>query len=169
VHDKRRASDEGMAEVTDFMPVGRDPREIVRIAKAVRGPLRFRMECRPAFDYAREAHDVTLAGEPESLKLLFSNLWSNALDFAPEGSAITVAASRMTSMARGEQSAPVSRIGRSPIRIQVQTIAPRLLLRGSNENLSRAWANPAIPSMDGRHNKEVGAQSFRRAATLRQS
>jgi len=39
--------------------------------------------------------DVTLAGEPESLKLLFSNLWSNALDFAPEGSAITVALRRI--------------------------------------------------------------------------
>ncbi|HEY8977937.1 MAG TPA: two-component system sensor histidine kinase CreC [Burkholderiaceae bacterium] len=38
--------------------------------------------------------DVTLAGEPESLKLLFSNLWSNALDFAPEGSAITVSLRR---------------------------------------------------------------------------
>jgi two-component system, OmpR family, sensor histidine kinase CreC len=38
--------------------------------------------------------DVTLAGEPESLQLLFSNLWSNALDFAPEGSAITVALRR---------------------------------------------------------------------------
>jgi len=39
--------------------------------------------------------DVTLAGEPESLKLLFSNLWSNALDFAPEGSSITVALRRV--------------------------------------------------------------------------
>jgi two-component system sensor histidine kinase CreC len=39
--------------------------------------------------------DITLAGEPESLKLLFSNLWSNALDFAPEGTAITVALRRV--------------------------------------------------------------------------
>ena len=39
--------------------------------------------------------DVTLAGEPESLKLLFSNLWSNALDFAPEGTAITVSLRRV--------------------------------------------------------------------------
>jgi len=39
--------------------------------------------------------DVTLAGEPESLKLLFSNLWSNALDFAPEDSAITVSLRRV--------------------------------------------------------------------------
>ena len=39
--------------------------------------------------------DVTLAGEPESLRLLFSNLWSNALDFAPEGTAITVSLRRV--------------------------------------------------------------------------
>jgi two-component system, OmpR family, sensor histidine kinase CreC len=39
--------------------------------------------------------DVTLAGEPESLLLLFSNLWSNALDFAPEGSAIAVSLRRI--------------------------------------------------------------------------
>ena len=32
--------------------------------------------------------DVTLRGDPESLALLFSNLWSNALDFAPEGSSL---------------------------------------------------------------------------------
>ena len=39
--------------------------------------------------------DITLDGEPESLKLLFSNLWANALDFAPEGSAITVSLRRV--------------------------------------------------------------------------
>jgi len=40
--------------------------------------------------------DITLAGaEPDSLKLLFSNLWANALDFAPEGSAITVSLRRV--------------------------------------------------------------------------
>ena len=39
--------------------------------------------------------DVTLAGEAESLVLLFSNLWANALDFAPEGTAITVSLRRV--------------------------------------------------------------------------
>jgi len=59
---------EGMGEVTDFMPIGREAggeteqitRQIVRIARAVRGPVRFRMECRPAFDYARAAHNLSL-------------------------------------------------------------------------------------------------------------
>jgi two-component system sensor histidine kinase CreC len=39
--------------------------------------------------------DIALTGEPESLVLLFSNLWANALDFAPEGSAITVSLRRV--------------------------------------------------------------------------
>jgi len=39
--------------------------------------------------------DIELAGDPESLVLLFSNLWSNALDFAPEGSAITASLRRV--------------------------------------------------------------------------
>ncbi len=38
--------------------------------------------------------DVTLRGDPESLGLLFSNLLANALDFAPEASAITLALRR---------------------------------------------------------------------------
>ena len=61
-------ADQGMAEVTDFMPIGREAggqteqpcRQIIRIARAVRGPVRFRMECRPAFDYARATHEVRI-------------------------------------------------------------------------------------------------------------
>lgn len=58
---------EGVGEVIDFMPV-RDDRyvrsrfvmhEIVRIARAVRGAVRFRLECAPAFDYARRGHTMT--------------------------------------------------------------------------------------------------------------
>ena len=61
--------DHGMGEVTDFMSVGRESggktdqsaRQIVRIAKAIRGPLRFRVECRPAFDYARQKHEIEIS------------------------------------------------------------------------------------------------------------
>jgi GH15 family glucan-1,4-alpha-glucosidase len=64
-------SDHGMGEVTDFMSVGRDAggqtdqsaRQIVRIARAIRGPLRFRMECSPAFDYARLKHELEIVQE----------------------------------------------------------------------------------------------------------
>ena len=39
--------------------------------------------------------DIALTGNPESLGLLFSNLWANALAFAPEGTAITVSLRRV--------------------------------------------------------------------------
>jgi GH15 family glucan-1,4-alpha-glucosidase len=65
----RFLSDEGVGEVIDFMPVqpGRPARggdclhQIVRIARAVRGSVHFRLECRPAFDFARKPHELTLA------------------------------------------------------------------------------------------------------------
>jgi len=55
---------EGVGEVIDFMPVQEDRdmasgsvmHEIVRIARAVRGAVRFRLECAPAFNYARTPH-----------------------------------------------------------------------------------------------------------------
>jgi two-component system sensor histidine kinase CreC len=47
---------------------------------------------------ARE--ETTLMGDPESLGLLFSNLWANALDFAPDGSTLECALSRHGSEAR---------------------------------------------------------------------
>ena len=56
----------GAAELADFMPAGRAVSgdrhclQLVRRITAVRGILRFRMECRPAFNYARDAHTATL-------------------------------------------------------------------------------------------------------------
>ena len=55
---------EGVGEVIDFMPVKNDRavdshsvmHEVVRIARAVRGAVRFRLECAPAFNYARTPH-----------------------------------------------------------------------------------------------------------------
>jgi GH15 family glucan-1,4-alpha-glucosidase len=60
---------EGVGEVIDFMPVRESKNqqsesvihEIVRIARAVRGEVRFRLECAPAFNYARTAHRATPA------------------------------------------------------------------------------------------------------------
>ena len=57
---------EGAAELTDFMPVGAAAaqhgcRQLLRRVSAVRGTTRFRMECRPAFNYARDSHEVTFA------------------------------------------------------------------------------------------------------------
>ena len=46
---------DGVAEVSDFMPVedARQAHTVVRRAKTVRGEVRFQMRCEPGFDYAR--------------------------------------------------------------------------------------------------------------------
>ena len=54
------------AELIDFMPVGTDSdfatshRQVIRRVTAVRGNMRFRVECRPAFNYARDDHKTVL-------------------------------------------------------------------------------------------------------------
>ena len=66
--------DAGMGEVTDFMSIGRESggetqqtsRQLVRIAKAVRGPIPFQMECRPAFDYGRQPHEIEMSSDGRS-------------------------------------------------------------------------------------------------------
>lgn len=56
----RFLSDDGVAEVSDLMPIGdgAPAHDVVRRAKTVRGEVRFRMVCQPSFDYARAAHTV---------------------------------------------------------------------------------------------------------------
>jgi GH15 family glucan-1,4-alpha-glucosidase len=58
----RFISADGVAEVMDFMPVTgervTDAHRLVRIVTMVRGSMRFRVECRPRFDYAREEHQI---------------------------------------------------------------------------------------------------------------
>jgi GH15 family glucan-1,4-alpha-glucosidase len=54
---------DGVGEVHDFMPIHRDPhhvRRLVRQVVAVRGEMRFELECRPRFDYGRERHELEL-------------------------------------------------------------------------------------------------------------
>src|SRR5262249_41614709 len=53
--------EDGVGEIEDYMPVagsGRVPDEVIRRVRVVRGRLPFRMECRPAFDYARADHET---------------------------------------------------------------------------------------------------------------
>jgi GH15 family glucan-1,4-alpha-glucosidase len=57
----RFLSPRGVAEVMDFMPVmgpTEKRRRLVRGARVVRGSINFEVECRPAFDYARQEHEV---------------------------------------------------------------------------------------------------------------
>jgi GH15 family glucan-1,4-alpha-glucosidase len=56
---------DGVGEVTDFMPVEarvaeRAESRIIRLVNVVRGTMKFRVVCRPAFDYARARHEVTI-------------------------------------------------------------------------------------------------------------
>src|SRR3989440_3932173 len=56
---------DGVGEVIDFMPLVQrntpTPRHrIARLVRAVRGQLRFLLECEPRFDYARRDHDLQL-------------------------------------------------------------------------------------------------------------
>jgi len=54
------------AELVDFMPVGTDSdfatshRQVIRRVTAVRGRMNLRVECRPAFNYARDDHETVL-------------------------------------------------------------------------------------------------------------
>ncbi len=61
----RFLSDDGVAEVSDFMPIedGRHAHDVVRRAKTVRGEVRFRMVCQPRFDYARATHTAERTGD----------------------------------------------------------------------------------------------------------
>ena len=61
----RFLSPDGVGEITDFMPVGLPQKEqqlhqLVRRVHVVRGTMSFRMECFPAFNYARDEHTVQL-------------------------------------------------------------------------------------------------------------
>ncbi|MBE9180438.1 glycoside hydrolase family 15 protein [Oculatella sp. LEGE 06141] len=53
----------GVGEIVDFMPVGLQPDErgyhwLVRRVRVIRCTMTFRMECRPAFNYARDPHET---------------------------------------------------------------------------------------------------------------
>jgi len=57
----RFATPEGVAEVTDFMPI-EDDREarhdLIRDIRVIRGRIPIDIDCRPAFDYARQQHTI---------------------------------------------------------------------------------------------------------------
>src|SRR5712691_3387264 len=60
---------DGVAEVSDFMPVedAGQAHNLVRRVKTVRGEIRFRMRCDPRFDYARATHSVERRSDREVL------------------------------------------------------------------------------------------------------
>ncbi len=61
----RFLSPEGVGEVIDFMPLGTSDQrqrshQLVRRVNVVRGSMTFRLECYPAFNYAREGHETEI-------------------------------------------------------------------------------------------------------------
>src|SRR5918998_1179685 len=64
----RFMTEEGTGSVVDFMPVSdpevaRDQHTIIRVVRAARGRMRFRMSCAPRFDYGRASHVVEVTPE----------------------------------------------------------------------------------------------------------
>lgn len=60
----RYLADEGVAEITDFMPVQQGDKssayahQIIRMVRVIKGSIRFQMRCAPRFDYGRGTHRV---------------------------------------------------------------------------------------------------------------
>ena len=67
----RFLSEQGVAEVSDFMPVKgvSEPHTLVRRARTVRGEVRFRVLCAPRFDYGRAHHTA----EPVKDGIIFTS------------------------------------------------------------------------------------------------
>ncbi len=64
----RFLSPDGVGQIVDYMPVGLSEGEpghrgLIRRVSVVRGSMAFRMECRPAFNYARDEHQTTISTE----------------------------------------------------------------------------------------------------------
>jgi GH15 family glucan-1,4-alpha-glucosidase len=61
----RFLAEEGVAELTDYMPIENDtegPNEIVRMVSVIRGKVSFKMCCQPRFNYAATAHRTEISG-----------------------------------------------------------------------------------------------------------
>jgi GH15 family glucan-1,4-alpha-glucosidase len=58
---------DGVAEIADFMPIeestpGEGEHQLIRRVTVVSGSMEFGMECRPAFNFARDSHETSLIG-----------------------------------------------------------------------------------------------------------
>lgn len=61
----RFLSPDGVGEITDFMPIGDTEKgighhQLIRRVSVLRGGMAFRMECIPAFNYARDDHQIQI-------------------------------------------------------------------------------------------------------------
>jgi GH15 family glucan-1,4-alpha-glucosidase len=65
----RFLSQEGVSEITDFMPVEElyTGKELIRRVTTVRGKVRYKLTCSPRFNYARSPHSVEVRSDHEIL------------------------------------------------------------------------------------------------------
>lgn len=73
----RFLSEDGVGEVIDFMPWHTGTKSVqalIRTVRCVRGSVDFEMECRPAFNYARDPHELSVAGRRASFRTASDNL-----------------------------------------------------------------------------------------------
>ena len=60
----RLLSDDGVAEITDFMPVSQDfgehANQVVRCLRVIKGEIRFLIRCAPRFGYGRAQHSTSI-------------------------------------------------------------------------------------------------------------
>lgn len=90
----RFLTDEGVGHVIDFMPVGlnegeRGFRSLVRQVRVLRGNMTFRIECRPAFNYARDDHETSVDPHGASFDSKDLSLrLSTEVDLAVDGNGI---------------------------------------------------------------------------------
>src|SRR3954471_14893734 len=80
----RFLAEEGIAEIVDFMPVNKDEADcaVIRQIKTIRGNVRYKMECAPRFDYAREKH--TIKNESKAFLFIPENGKQTALRLTSE-------------------------------------------------------------------------------------
>lgn len=100
---------EGVVEVVDYMPVGlkrgeRGYRHLIRRIEAIRGSVPMRMECYPAFNYARDSHSMSrtergVQFDSESLSIELVSESSIEMNESRGGAETTI------SLAQGERTA----------------------------------------------------------------
>ncbi len=143
----RFLSSEGVAEVSDFMPISdlEADRALIRRVKVIRGEMTFNVTCQPAFDYARAKHTIEItkdgvlfqsAGADASMLLLRANV--------PFEIDETNKAATSTFTLRSDESVTFSlenaaNRGRSPYQDPAHT--PHLFRE--TVNFWRQWINPS--------------------------
>ncbi|HIB54703.1 MAG TPA: glycoside hydrolase family 15 protein [Nitrospirales bacterium] len=91
----RFLSPDGVGEVSDFMPVGLSEGEpgyhtLIRKVHVARGSMRFRVECHPAFNYARDSHTITVFPEGVRFDSSKLSLWlSSPVPLVQQGNRVT--------------------------------------------------------------------------------